>query len=73
MGVDLVGPADESRAPSSMYLLFPVYTSVFRLTVYSAYLLVLAEILFVPEDGGDMFLRNVCCISTDHKASHPRR
>jgi hypothetical protein len=28
---------------------------------------------FDPEDGGDMFLRNVGCISTDYKASHPRR
>jgi hypothetical protein len=26
-----------------------------------------------PEDGGDMFLRNVGCISTDYTASHPRR
>jgi hypothetical protein len=38
-----------------------------------AYLLVLAEIFFDPEDGGDMFLRNVGCISTDYTASHPRR
>jgi hypothetical protein len=28
-------------------------------------LAVLAEIFFEPEDGGDMFLRNVGCISTD--------
>jgi hypothetical protein len=26
-----------------------------------------------PEDGGDMFLRNVGCISTDYTASHPTR
>jgi hypothetical protein len=38
-----------------------------------AYLLVLAKIFFDPEDGGDMFLRNVGCISTDYTASHPRR
>jgi hypothetical protein len=38
-----------------------------------AYLLVLAEIFFDPEDGGDMFLRNVGCISTDYTALHPRR
>jgi hypothetical protein len=38
-----------------------------------AYLLVLAEIFFDPEDGGDMFLRNFCCVSTDYTASHPRR
>jgi hypothetical protein len=28
---------------------------------------------FDPEDGGDMFLRNVGCNSTDYTASHPRR
>jgi hypothetical protein len=39
-----------------------------------AYLLVLAEIIFFdPEDGGDMFLRNVGCNSTDYTASQPRR
>jgi hypothetical protein len=33
-----------------------------------------AEIIFFdPEDGGDMFLRNVGCNSTDYTASHPRR
>jgi hypothetical protein len=34
-----------------------------------AYLLVLAEIFFDPEDGGDIFLRNVGCNSTDYTAS----
>jgi hypothetical protein len=38
-----------------------------------AYLLVLAEIFVDPEDGGNMFLRNVGCISKDYTASHPRR
>jgi hypothetical protein len=28
---------------------------------------------FYPEDGGDMFLRNVGCNSTDNTASYPRR
>jgi hypothetical protein len=28
---------------------------------------------FDPEDGGDMFLRNVGCKSTDYTTSHPRR
>jgi hypothetical protein len=28
---------------------------------------------FDPEDGGDMFLRNVDCNSTDYTASYPRR
>jgi hypothetical protein len=28
---------------------------------------------FDPEDGGDMFLRNVSCNSTDYMASYPRR
>jgi hypothetical protein len=32
-------------------------------------LLVLAEIFFDPEDGGDMFLRNVGCISTDYSVT----
>jgi hypothetical protein len=36
-------------------------------------MLVLAEIFFDPEDGDDMFLRNVGCISTDYTASYPRR
>jgi hypothetical protein len=35
-------------------------------------LLVIAEIFVDPEDGGDMFLRNVGCVSTDYTASHPR-
>jgi hypothetical protein len=38
-----------------------------------ASILLLAEIFFDPEDGGDMFLRNVGSISTDYTASHPRR
>jgi hypothetical protein len=37
-----------------------------------AYLLVLAEIFFDPEDG-DNFLRNVGRNSTDYTASYPRR
>jgi hypothetical protein len=28
---------------------------------------------FDPEDGDNMFLRNVGCNSTDYTASHPRR
>jgi hypothetical protein len=28
---------------------------------------------FDPEDGGDMFLRNVSYKSRDYTASHPRR
>jgi hypothetical protein len=28
---------------------------------------------FDPEDGGDIFLRNVGCNSTEYKASYPRR
>jgi hypothetical protein len=36
-------------------------------------LLVLAEIIFFdPEDGGDMFLRNIGR-NSDYTASHPRR
>jgi hypothetical protein len=33
----------------------------------------LLKFFFDPEDGGDVFLRNVGCISTDYTASHPRR
>jgi hypothetical protein len=36
-----------------------------------AYLLVLAEIFFDPENGGDMFLRNVDCISTAYTRHIP--
>jgi hypothetical protein len=32
-----------------------------------------AELFFDPEDGGDTFLRNVGCNSTDYTASYPRR
>jgi hypothetical protein len=32
-----------------------------------------AELFFDPEDGGDMFLRNVGCYPTDYTASYPRR
>jgi hypothetical protein len=28
---------------------------------------------FDPEDGGDMILRNVGCLSTDYTALYPRR
>jgi hypothetical protein len=30
-------------------------------------------VFFDPEDGGDTFLRNVRCNSTDYTASYPRR
>jgi hypothetical protein len=32
-----------------------------------------AELFFYPEDGGDTFLRNVGCNSTDYTASYHRR
>jgi hypothetical protein len=32
----------------------------------------LLNYLFDPEDGGDMFIRNVGCNSTDYTASYPR-
>jgi hypothetical protein len=31
------------------------------------------RLFFDPEDGGDMFLRNVRWLSTDYKALYPRR
>jgi hypothetical protein len=30
-------------------------------------------LLFDPEVGGDMFLRNVCVLSSDYLAIYPRR
>jgi hypothetical protein len=33
----------------------------------------LLGLFFDPEDGGDMFLRNVDSFSTDYTALHPRR
>jgi hypothetical protein len=33
----------------------------------------LLDLFFDPEDGGDMFLRNVGCNSTDYTASYVRR
>jgi hypothetical protein len=29
--------------------------------------------IFKPVDGGDMFLRNIVCLSTDYTALYPRR
>jgi hypothetical protein len=37
---------------------------------YAGFLL---SLYFDPEDGGDMFLRNVGCLSTDYTALYPRR
>jgi hypothetical protein len=33
----------------------------------------LLNYFFDPEDGGNMFLRNVGCNSSDYTASYPRR
>jgi hypothetical protein len=33
----------------------------------------LLGLFFDPEDGSDMFLRNVGWLSTDYKTLHPRR
>jgi hypothetical protein len=41
----------------------------FRLVVY----IVVYSVLFNSEDGGDMFLRNVTCLSTNYTALYPRR
>jgi hypothetical protein len=33
----------------------------------------LLTLFFDPEDGGDVFFRNVCSLSTDYKALYHRR
>lgn len=33
----------------------------------------LLDLLFIPEDGGEMFFRNVGSLSTYYKALYPRR
>jgi hypothetical protein len=38
-----------------------------------AFTLISCSAIFDPEDGGDMFLRNVGSYSTDYKALYPRR
>jgi hypothetical protein len=43
---------------------------------YTATCFMLVSILdyrFDPEDGGDMFLRNICRLKTDYMALYPRR
>jgi hypothetical protein len=30
-------------------------------------------LVFDPEDGGDIFLRNACSLSTDYTALYPRK
>jgi hypothetical protein len=47
--------------------------SIFRVEEFFFTLVLAEKFFFDPEDGGDMFLRNVGCISTDYTASHPRR
>jgi hypothetical protein len=34
---------------------------------------ILFDLLFYPDDGGSMFLRNICCLSPDYTALYPRR
>jgi hypothetical protein len=65
-------PSSIFHVPSVSYI-YPSFPAHSLFCLPPAYLLVLAEIFFDPEDGGDMFLRNVGCISTDYIASHPRR
>jgi hypothetical protein len=69
-----------------MYVGFEVFTAVGMKSIIfwdmtpcsplsSTHLLtrLFAELFFDPEDGGDTFLRNVGCYSTDYTASYPRR
>jgi hypothetical protein len=47
-----------------------------RRSKYACHLLIcwfLLNYFFYPEDGGDIFLRNVGCNSTDYTALYPRR
>jgi hypothetical protein len=57
------------------YSLFPIYTGLATGEHSACHLLArwFAELFFDPEDGGDTFLRNVGCNSTDYTASYPRR
>jgi hypothetical protein len=57
----------------SVSCIYPSFPSRSLFCLPPAYLLILAEIFFDPENGGDMFLQNVGCISTDYMVSHPRR
>jgi hypothetical protein len=61
---------------SSTYLLFTIYTGLPTGRAFClppACLLVCWTYFFDPENGGDMFLRNVGWNSTDYTASYPRR
>jgi hypothetical protein len=57
----------------------PISSSIYLRTWYDEYTFNLIfqyscwNYFFDPEDGGDMFLRNVGCNSTDYTASCPRR
>jgi hypothetical protein len=53
---------------SSKLLLLPI--ALLATCFDSGFLLCL---FFYPEDGGDMFLRNVGWLSTDYTALYPRR
>jgi hypothetical protein len=43
------------------------------LSFSSSSCLLLFGLIFYHDDGGDMFRRNFCCLSTDYTALHPRR
>jgi hypothetical protein len=50
---------------------FPVEFEVFTAVVMKS--IIFWDYFFGPAVGGDMFLRNVGCNSTDYTASHSRR
>jgi hypothetical protein len=52
---------------------FTVYQFSGWQVILLATCLLAGNYFFDPEYGGDMFLRNVGCNSTDYTVSHPRR
>jgi hypothetical protein len=65
----------QGRSSSLLLTLCFLYKPVFRLAAYSACHLLACcwTYFFDPEDGGDMFLRNVGWNSTGYMVSYPRR
>jgi hypothetical protein len=52
---------------------FEVFTAVIMKSIIFWDTTPCSPLSFDPEDGGDIFLRNVCLNSTDYTALYPRR